>query len=83
MKSNKLWSELCLYGQYVERVLLLFKFVVTGPKQLLFSLALQMKSTCPVASVVCPRQQYEGQFGQYKQFFSDNSAEMILLRLEK
>lgn len=71
-------------NQYIERVLLLFRFVVTGPKQRLFPLALQIKPTvCNVVSYVCLSQQYKGQFGQYKLFFSDESAEIILLRLEK
>lgn len=86
MKSNKVQertvSDDCI--QYIERVLLLLKFVVTGPKQRLFPLALQIQPTvCHVVSYVCLSQQYKGQFGQYKLFFSDESAEIILLRLEK
>lgn len=86
MKSNKVQertvSDDCV--QYIERVLLLLKFVVTGPKQRLFPLALQIQPTvCHVVSYVCLSQQYKGQFGQYKLFFSDESAEIILLRLEK
>lgn len=77
------WS-LSWENQYIERVLLLFRVVVTGPKQQLFPLALQIKPTvCHVVSSVCLSQQYKGQFGQYKLFFSDESAEIILLRLEK
>ncbi len=92
MKSNKFQSELCQMtawsllweSQYIERVLLLLKVVVTGPKQQLFPLAVQIKPTvCHVVSYVCLWQQYKGPFGQYKLFFSDKSVEITLLRLEK
>ena len=40
-------------------------------------------TVCHVVRYVCLLQQFKGWFGQYKPVFSDESAEILLLRLEK